>query len=543
MKNKFKKTYLLAALIILLFSGKLFADDSYDWWWFFYENENSYQDFTTYRPFFHKSESESLTLKSSLPPFIYWESKTERMRYRHFMFGLINDVDYLHRNKIKDYDFVWGFPLIMRGKSKDDNDNYLMWWPWGGEIRGKLGLDYIRPHVFPGIFLFYFAPPPVSFAVFWANLPTYAAITFASWIPAYTTYGRGDFEGKAVLWPLIQWGKSETRSTLRILPFYARYTKKDYYDNRSYLMLFNFRNTIFKERNDYTFFFFPFVGRKWSTAQYMNVSTLMWPFFTWGYDRRAGYLNINFPWPFFQYGKDESNKMEKLILFPVYGRYDTPYIKTRFITPLYFSIESSSEYYESSYKYYGMIYWRFNRTYNKDNVYYGRNWTFTKLWPLFSYEKNDRGDFSFRTFSILPFRDAEVFERIYSPLWSVFEYSSFNENKKLGILMRTYFQYWSEDLFYAKVPLLYKYKSYKGTVSEMSFLLSSFGYRFNEKGKYLKFLWIPVKISDDTNSDYAKNELEFNNEFNTNVDVYLTSNYCIHEKDKFEKFVSYDYGF
>ncbi|MBN1501083.1 MAG: hypothetical protein JW982_13060 [Spirochaetes bacterium] len=527
---------LTAAFFYLSFPENLRADNNYNWFWFIYENESSYQDFYTIRPFYHSSETEKFKYSASLPPILYWEYKTDKMRYRQFLLGLVNDVDYIHSDKSDDYDFAAVFPLFLFGHSNENNeDNYLMIWPFGGVIKGKLAQDVISPWIFPGVALFFISPP--------ATLSAFALYTFLSWIPVYTYYEKNDFKGHALFWPLIQWGSSEKRSTFRILPFYAHYKKDDYYDNRSYFMVFNFRDTIYPGRHDYSFFFFPFYGRKWSTAGYSHASTLLWPFFTWGYDIKNGYYNINFPWPFFQYARADSDGLEKLIFFPFYGRYDSPSIHTKFITPFYFNIENIDKYFYSDYTYYGLIFWKFYRKYEEEHVYYGKEWNYTKLWPLFSYEKNDRGDFSFSFLSLLPFRDAENYERMYNPLWSIFEYSSFGGNRKLGVLMRTYFQYWNNDVFYSKIPLIYTYKSQEKNLTQLTFIANAFGYVFNEKGEFCRIFWIPVKISDKKNKDVDEISLLYYHERNPYLNPDTEIELKIHLSANERESIFYSYEF
>lgn len=484
------RLYILFIVISIIIPIRIIADNQYDFFWFLYEREQSYNEFYTVRPFYHCVKSDFKDYMAIIPPIIYSSYKTDKQIFRNYFFGLSNNVLYEHGNNTYDFDLTFFFPLIFYGKSNNNpDDNYLMIWPFGGSIKGKLAQDEISPWVFPGAALFFLYPP--------ATISTFFLYTFVSWIPLYTSYTSADFKGHAVLWPLVQWGRSSNRSSLRILPFYSRYRKNNFYDNRSFLLLFNFRETYYKNRTEETFFFFPFIGRKWSNIDNINAATLLWPFFTWGYDRKSGYYNLNFMWPFFQYAESHKPEMKKLFVIPFYGKYKYENNETCFITPLYFSKIQIRESYNIKNRYYGILAWHFRRESLEDDIYYGKIWNFYKLWPLFEYESNDRGDFSFKTLSLLPFRDLEGYERIYSPFWSLLEYSSFNGNKKFGLFFRTYFQYWNEDLFISKVPFIYSYKSYKEDIFCFTVFFEMFGTVKNEKGAFFKIFYFPVKYSDD----------------------------------------------
>lgn len=515
-----KRLVLLTFSLVVIVPCNVFADDDYDWIWFFYEKESGLSEYETFRPFYHTVTNSKQKYTTVLPPVVFSSYETKLQYKRNLFFGLCNDVQFFHQNGDRDFDFVFYFPLVFYGEGDDPSDNYLMMWPFGGSIKGKLGLDTINPFIFPGVSLFLISPPTTLFA--------FAGYTLISWIPLYTYYQDGDYEGYSILWPLFLWGEGKNRESLRIIPFYSHYYKENYYDNISYLMLFNYRETYYKDRTDYTFFFFPFYGRKWSSDKSIYSHTFLWPFFTWGYNLNTNYYGINFIWPIFQYAESTLPDYNKVVVMPFYGHFYYTNSKTFFITPFYFKSYEKYDKFELENRYYFIVAWYYHRKYTYDDSYYSKEWNYYKLWPLVSYETNSRGDFSFRTFALLFFRDPEGYTRMYSPFWSVVEYSSFNGNKKFGLLMRTYFQYWNEDVFYSKVPGIFTYKSRNREMQQFTFLFNLFGVVRRVDGSYFRFFYYPFKYSEkkgntkiaafdnniDTFSEFEKelNLLDFNNQ-------------------------------
>ena len=174
-------------------------------------------------------------------PILFWEYDSPNKTEWKALFGLIESVDYVHSNGVRDYDFGV-FPFFLYGESPDTRDKYLHVWPFGGVVKGKLGQDKITTYAFPGVLLFFVYPP--VFPPTWMNL----AVFFVSLMPAYVDYESRDYKAHGILWPLIQWGKSPTRDDKRFLPFYAHNYKENTYDNYSVLMIFNYGRTINEAR-------------------------------------------------------------------------------------------------------------------------------------------------------------------------------------------------------------------------------------------------------------------------------------------------------
>ncbi|MGL4369107.1 MAG: hypothetical protein ACRCUT_05460, partial [Spirochaetota bacterium] len=345
---------------------------SYDWFWFLYEKDSSgVFPSESITPFYYHAVTGTHEYTASLPPVIFTKYFSAKNVSRTWLFGLAGDVDYTHADGAKDYD-LGIMPFVLYGNSPDPKDRYFFFWPAGGTFKGKLAMEYISPWIFPGIALAFLYPPS---SLLW--VPLYAA---AAAVPAYVSYGRGDYKAHGIFWPFIQWGDSPDRKDFRILPFYSHNTKKDYYDNRSWLMLFIYTQSFLHNgREEDTFMAFPFFARRWSNDGVSGGGAVLWPFFSWGYNTKRGDSELNCPWPLFIYQRSEKPFIRKLVCFPFYG--DIRYEKDRtfFVTPLYFSLKRDNDTFRSSYHISAFIFWYFTRDYKKSpSPYYGTHWRYFK---------------------------------------------------------------------------------------------------------------------------------------------------------------------
>ena len=486
---------------IIIFSAEsAFARENHSWFWFIYEKgSDDLSSFRTIRPFYLKNTyNDGSTYTAFLPPVIASNYKNNLGYKNHYFFSLSGETYYNHSGKKEDYDLV--LPPVFYGSGSESKDRYLMVWPIGGTLKQKLGYDYITPVIFPGVALFFLYPPSSTLMI--------AAYCLASLIPLYTEYGYKDYHAKAVLWPFFMKGEGGGRKSIRIFPFYAHHTKKGFYDRKSYFLIYNYGETYTSKRTYKTFFLFPFYGKKWTDDGMVKSTTILWPFFSWGYNKIRGEESLNMPWPFFQKAKSKNPDMEKLIIFPFYGRYRYGTKKTVFYTPFYFRQTKENGYFHSDYKVISFIIWKFHREYRfTEHPYYGKKWDYFKIWPLFHYESNDRGDRDFSLLSIFFFRDPDGYERLYLPVVSLLEYHKRKDISSFGLLFRTYYQYRKGNYFQWAVPLIANYSSYNGRTTNFSFLFSSFGYFHDERGQGFKLFWIPI-ITDSSDKIVFDNPLE-----------------------------------
>ncbi len=516
----------LVTVMLFTAGGNVFSEEivDYNWWWLFYEHEQTrrYDASVPCRPFYMTTTYNSGNKRffASLMPLVFWGYEKPNSYEWKSLFGLMGSVDYTHRNGVRDYDFG-AFPFLLYGNSPDERDRYLHVWPIGGTIRGKLGQDRIEAWVFPGVLLFYYFPP--TFPPSWVTI----AVLVASLIPLYVEYESGDYRAWGILWPLIQRGRSPNRDDFRILPFYAHNYKRNYYDNYSYLLLFNYQNVFSRNDVQKTFFAVPFYGRRWSRSRKTGSSALLWPFFSWGYNKKTVNFEINFPWPLVQIQDCMNPYIRKRIYFPFYGSYRYRNKSAFFITPLYFSLTTETGNFRSEYYINCFIIWYFKRDYRTTtHPVYGNKWRYFKIWPLFQYEHDDRGNMTFNMLSLLPFRDPEGYERMYQPFWTLFEYRRFQcGERRLGLLLRLYYQRWGDHYLHVKIPILFTYSESGNRVREVSILLSMFSYENTPAGRYLRLLWIPLRIGNGDPSCPHRSQLRCeHNDSGVNTPVYSYTN-------------------
>ncbi|HSV95325.1 MAG TPA: hypothetical protein VLM75_00165 [Spirochaetota bacterium] len=483
--------FIIAALVLFAAPGAARAavDSGYEWFWVFYEKDAArpYSSIV-YRPFYMRNAySGGKTFRASLMPVVYWEYATARKTEWKSLLGFVHSVDYRHPDGRPDYD-LGVFPLLYYGDSPDRRDRYFLMMPIGGTVKGKLGQDRISPWIFPGFLLFFLYPPATA----WQALLCLAA----SFVPVYVDYQSRDYSAFGILWPLVQRGKSPDRDDFRILPLYAHNYKRNAYDNYSVLLIGNYQNVYMKDDNQKTLFVFPFYGRRWNTSDKAGASTLFWPFFSWGYNMKSGDYALNFPWPLVMIQDCADPYIYKRIYFPFYGRYVFRNSEMSFATPLHFRLTKKNESMRSDYTVNALIVWYFKRDYHHGpDPYYGNSWRYFKIWPLFQYERDDRGNMSFSALSLLPFRDPDGYELLYQPFWTLFEYRRFESGeKRFGVLLRTYYQAWSADFLDIRVPILFSFRSSKDELTKWSFLCSMFAYTRSGSRKKINVLWIPITI-------------------------------------------------
>ncbi len=220
------------------------------------------------------------------------------------------------------------------------------------------------------------------------------------------------------------------------------------------------------------------------------------------------HFELNFPWPLVQWQTSGDPQIIKRIFFPFFGTYKENNKEMFFVTPLYISLKKQSDSFESEYYINALIIWYFKREYkNKPSPEYGTSWRYFKIWPLFQYEYDDRGNLSFNLLSLFPFRDPDGYEKLYQPFWTLFEYKRMESGeKRLGILLRIYFQRWSEDFLNIKMPVIFSYGSSKGSINKLSFMdyCTLFCYNSDKSGKYISLLFSMFAFNNDSDGNYIR---------------------------------------
>ena len=199
---------------------------------------------------------------------------------------------------------------------------------------------------------------------------------------------------------------------------------------------------------------------------------------------------------------------KKQIFFPFYGIYEYNNKETFFITPFHFTLKKRTKNFDSEYHINLLIIWYFKRDYKKKpSPVYGFSWRYFKIWPFFQYEYDDRGNLSFNSLSLFPFRDPEGYEKLYQPFWTIFEYKRFQSGeKRLGLILRLYYQRWGNDFINIKIPILFSYGSFQSSSNKLSLwdYCTIFCYNNDERGKYISLFFSMFCYNNDIDGNYIR---------------------------------------
>ncbi|MBL8019812.1 MAG: hypothetical protein JNM27_09120 [Leptospirales bacterium] len=365
----------------------------------------------------YQNSERSYTYTTVLYPTFYLHGTYRWSRWT--LLYLFSGEEFYHEDAGDDED-VFLTPILYWGKGDTTRERYFSLFPLYGHIHNKLSYSDIHYVLFP---------------------------LYASW-------SHREYEAKGVLWPVVMWGGSPTRSDFRIFPFFSRKVHEGKYER--YTVLWPFfqwsREGLDKKEPRSVFLFFPFYGRKWSDDGNMSAHTVLWPLFSWGSDKKTNGFDMNLFWFLFQYGKSDDPHIRKLIVFALYGHYtfgskgsvkdpDGVYSQqAQFISPFYVRLNTNSALLSSEDTYF-IPFFMYARTYYKRER---EMETYLKIWPLFYVSNSSTGAFSVRSLTLWPFRSDE-FDRVWGPYYSIFEYSRFeNRDRYFSVLFRIYSRYWNE---------------------------------------------------------------------------------------------------
>ena len=162
-------------------------------------------------------------------------------------------------------DDVWLFPFVAWG-SEPGEGAYFLLLPVGGTLKGKLLADEITVRGFP------------------------------LWIRTRD----GDWRSTHLLWPLIAWGSSPTRSHFRVLPFWSQ-SDGERIHRRSLLWPFvHWSQERRGERRLDGWFVFPLVGHRAAADGSSWQWTFLFPFFQFARDEATGDEYDAVLWPFYR---------------------------------------------------------------------------------------------------------------------------------------------------------------------------------------------------------------------------------------------------
>ena len=295
------------------------------------------------------------------------------------------------------------FPFLFSRFSNSDEDDYLALFPLYGNLKNKFHKDRIKFIFFP-LFL--------------------------------QTQSNGETNNN-ILWPFIGYYTGEGVEGFKIWPFYGYKKKKNpYLDDKFVLWPFYVkREKQFYDQQISYVSYLPFYSEL--DSKNLNQKSYLWPFFNKYEDKKNGFQRIDAPWPLFNItrGKKYENR-----LFPFFAAEKSGEDKDGyFLWPLYSYKTSDFDDYKISKKYYLLFLYKDVREIPK-NIN-GRSSRRIDLWPIFSYNRDRKGNRYINFLSILePFlRNNKPIKNNFSSFWTLYE------NKKLvtgeettSILWNTY---------------------------------------------------------------------------------------------------------
>lgn len=191
-------------------------------------------------------------------------------------------------------------------------------------------------------------------------------------------------------------------------------------------------------------------------------------------NREGKYREWGAPWPLVDFARGEGKTVNRI--WPLFGFGKTPTLESDFVAwPLYKYNRGTGETFERERM--RILFFLYSDISEK-NMARGTARRKTDLWPLFTARADHNGDQRFQLFAPLePIVPNTTFERLYSPLWSVWRSE---KNGKTGANSESFL--WN----------LYRSDETK-TEKKVTFLFGLFQYRADESGKHVRLFYISVK--------------------------------------------------
>ncbi len=319
-------------------------------------------------PFFSKSDSPVMKSATFWP--LYYDTQSGT---------------HTQREERDSNDDVWFFPLLAWG-DQPGQGTYFMFLPFGGTLKGKLLADEINIYAFP----------------------------------LYLTTVAGDWNSAHILWPLIAWGSSPTRSHFRILPFYSA-TDGERYHRRSVLWpIIHWSAELRGSREIRGWMVFPLLGRRAATDGSSWQWTFLFPFFQFARDQRTGDEYDAIVWPIYR-RSSRPGVEESLWIWPFWGNTVAEDKESTFYAwPFGWSTWAIKGQIEAKRNYFVPLWMRSTTGPPGEEP----TAVATRSWPLFSHETRPDGTARGRFPEIIPMFGWEPGERVYADLLSLVRWES-----------------------------------------------------------------------------------------------------------------------
>lgn len=298
---------------------------------------------------------------------------------------------------------LWFLPLYFQGRDPEHRP-YFAIFPVGGKISQILLWDQ------------------VWFALF----------------PLYAHAEIGEVRTDAYLWPLLMKTGAPDIERLSVFPFYGYSIRdNDFYKRYVLWPVWTSARYDYPRSHGFGWILFPLLGHVKLTDQ--ETWMFLPPFARFS---TSAHLNqVNCPWPIFQYS---SGMIEKLYFWPVVGYKIIGDTRTGFLFwPIGITARRVTP--EGINQRYFMVPILYSETLTRRSrpaavqSPAGKEsepevtLRHFKVWPLFSYRRvGDNSRFGFP--SLCPYKDFEVIERNYGPLWTIYSHSASGEVREDELL-------------------------------------------------------------------------------------------------------------
>ncbi len=298
---------------------------------------------------------------------------------------LYNGQTYTDATGKRDSDYML-FPFIWYGDGDEPEDKYFAFFPLGGSIHGKLGLDEF------------------NFVLF----------------PAYVDTRYKDRKRIHVCWPFCavtsepDAKSDEERVQTRYWPFYGHYEKPGKFETSFVLWPFYTagRTDLDTDNPSEGFSFFPFYAEKASAHSSNHLYLVLFQF---GQDDRTDYKSAAFPWPFIVFESSDSHFLDRAWPFWNHSkRGDTETHGVAF--PFVWWQEQNNDAWTKGSVWVLPLFWTHDKRFKDSN----RHESMTKVWPLLGTWHDADGSERTEALSLFWFEDPEGFDRDWSPLWQLY---------------------------------------------------------------------------------------------------------------------------
>lgn len=358
------------------------------------------------------------------------------------------------------------FPFYFQNRSANPERDYTAVFPFYGNIHSRLFRDEVKWVMAP----FYVETRKKD--VVTRNVPL-PLVHFRS----------GDNLRGWQFWPLIgdeYKGVTQVTNVLGEVRLVAPHEKSFFL----WPIFMERRSGIGTREEDWQRTFLPFYYLRRSSGR--NVTTALWPFFSYTDDLEREYKEWGMPYPVVVFARGPGKNAARF--WPIYGQARNDTIKTRFVLmPIYRSKEVTSE--NLHRKRWGIAYFIYDHV-DELNTETGQVYKRRNQLPLFAYNKRIDGTEYLQIFALLEpiLPNSDTLYRTLSPLWSIWRTE---KNENTG--KKTHSFLW--NLFRReKTP----------TTKKTSFLLGLFQHESNEDGKSLRLLFLPrIRWGDSKDSKPA----------------------------------------